>query len=226
MTEILHLEGEIDPFTEADQLEADTLSRDMDKTLEAIKGGELRLATSYAHLGSLLLKIQSRKHWITWGYESWGKYIDYVRERLGRSRAQVYNVLSVAERLLPSISEVHLEQMGISKAQELARFVKQSGRVVPQHLLEKAIDPKVAITELHVDVLEELHEKHDPKGQWFSFGGAYLLVEEKKEIQQAIELAKRVDPPIPHDQPEHIQIKEVFLRWAREFYSSNIAEFE
>jgi hypothetical protein len=110
--------------------------------------------------------------------------------------------------------------MGISRAQELARFVKETGRRVPADLLDAALDPNKNITELHVQVQEAMHVKEGPSGTWYEpLGGAYYTPDEKKEVQQAIDLARRdIDPTLP----DHVIRKQVMLAFAREFYSSNI----
>jgi len=129
--------------------------------------------------------------------------------------------VAVADKLLPYVREEDLDSMGISRAQELARFVKQSGLKVPQHLLEAALDSKVKIGQLKIEVSEALHIKGEIVGTWWDpfGGGAYFSPDEKKEVQQAQELARR---DIQTDLPDHQQRKEIILAWAREFYSSNV----
>jgi hypothetical protein len=224
MTDSLALIGEIDPFTESDKLDAEAVLFDMQNTVESIRRGEIKLAMSWVHLGSLLLKAQTRKHWITWGYDSFGKLIDDLRGKLDRQRSYLYNVVDVSERLLPSVSEDDLEKIGISKANQLARYCKQSGLPVPKDLLDVAFNENTSVEDLHVAVLEALNEKCDPKGSWFNFEGFYLLPDERYELNQAIELAKRVDPPIPATLPDHEQRKYVMLKFAREFYGTWVGQ--
>lgn len=207
-----------DPFAEPD--DSDGLKQEIDSILQSIHNQELTLATSHARLGWKLYQVQRDKRWVGWGFESFGKYIDTVRERINRGRASIYACISVAEKLLPSVSEKDLDTMGISRAQELARFVKQSGRNVPEHLLTLALDDSKRIEELHVAVLEALNEKCDPKGNWLDLGGFYALPEEKKEIEQAYNHAKNL-LDLPSDAPEHQIRKEIMLAWARDFISTN-----
>jgi hypothetical protein len=218
-TELAVIEPEyIDPFDEPDlQTEIDTL-------LFGIRNQELTLATSFARLGHRLHRVQAEKKWVDWGYASFGKYIDFVRERINRGRSQIYAILSCAERLLPSVSESDLDHMGISRAQELARFVKQSGRKVPEGLLLLALDNSRTIEELHSAVLEELHEKAEAKGSWFApVGGSYYLPEEKLEVQQAMSAARNV-LGLGSEIPDHQAHKLILLAFAQEFVSSNPME--
>lgn len=199
---------------------ADTLKVEIDSLLSSIRNQERSLATSQARLGWKLLQVQKEKRWVGWGFESFGGYIDAVRGYIDRGRASVYVMISVAEKLLPSISEEDLDNMGISRAQELARFVNQSGRQVPTHLLEMALDNGKRISELHVAVLEELNERGEVKGNWFDVGGFYALPDEKKELEQAFGWAKNILELNP-DLPDHQVRKEIILALARDFLSSN-----
>lgn len=227
-TELLIPEPDVEIFSAAEQMaarqEADALSSDVRTLLDAIRTHEVRLATSYAKLGRILLRIQKCDYWRTWGFTSWGGYIDSIRTEIDRGRSHIYAVIAVAQNLLPSVSEADLEHMGISRAQELSRFVKQSGQRVPKDLLEKALDNTLSVAELHTAVLEALHEKQDPKGIWFDFGGMYLLPDEKQEILQAVDLAELVAPAVDANLPDHVRRKEVLLRFAQEFYASHIQE--
>ena len=238
MTDSLALIGEIDPFTESDKLDAEAVLFDMQNTVESIRRGEIKLAMSWVHLGSLLLKAQTRKHWITWGYDSFGKLIDDLRGKLDRQRSYLYNVVDVSERLLPSVSEDDLDKLGISKANELSRFVKQSSRnpATTVHesddrdpkrtLLELALDPDTSVLNLHVAVLEALHEKGETSGTWYEPGGFYTTPDERGEIQQANELAKQIEPTIDASLPDHFQRKEVALKLAREFFGTYAGQEE
>lgn len=188
--------------------------------LESIVNNELNLARGYARLGRLLWQVQKTGDWRDWGYESFNRFVSTVGEKINRAKSQIYAYVSVAERLLPYVSDENLEAMGISRATELAKFVKQSGRPLSRNLLVAALDPTIKLDQLHTDVLEELHEKGEAAGTWWEFQGMYLLPDEKREIQAAIETAKRIDEDILQ-QPDHIQRKLIMLAWAREFVSSN-----
>jgi hypothetical protein len=216
-TELAIIEPEyLDVFSEPDlQAEIDTL-------LVGIRNQELYLATSFAKLGRMLHQVQTTHEWANWGFESFGRYIDDVRQKIAKGRSQIYAVLSCAERLLPSVSETDLDTMGISRAQELARYVKQSGLKVPQHLLSAALDKDQTIEQLHTAVLEELREKGEVKGKWWqAFQSGYFTPEEKTDIQQTINLSKSV-LGIGAEVQDHVAHKLILLAWAQEFYSTNV----
>lgn len=206
------------------QAGASVIRQEIDTLLLSIREHETRLTSGYAQLGSALVRVQENHYWRDWGYASWGSYIDFVCRQIGRRRAQAYNIFSTAQRLLPSVSEDDLTIVGISKAMELSRFVKQSGLRVPQHLLDLAKLEDTTVEQLHAAVLEELHEKCDEKGKWWPEWGFYVLPEEKQEILDAVRLTMKIEPSITPEQHDHVIRKEVVLLWAREFQSTYAAE--
>lgn len=224
-TELAIQHGEyVDIWDEPDPVEVDTVKSDIETLLTSIRNHELRLASSFAKLGRQLHRVQCDKLWLSWGFNTFGSYIDSVREQINKGRSQIYAIVGVAEKLLPSVCESDLDSMGISRAQELVRFVKQSGRKVPQHLLELALDNSRTIEELHSAVLEALQEKGEVKGKWWSpFSGSYYSPEEKLEVHQAMTAARNV-LGLGSDVPDHQAHKLILLAFSQEFQSSNPTE--
>jgi hypothetical protein len=202
------------------------LRQEIDSMLDAIHSHEVKLASSYVKLGIKVLRVRNNKHWFEWGYRSFGSYIESLRDRLQRGRSQIYQILAVTEKLLPMIEAEVLEDMGISKASELKRFVSTSGRSVPHCLLEIAADPKKSIDELRAAVFEEMHQKADPKGKYFDMQGFFALPEEIAEINDTFSLARQVDPCIPRETPEPRARLEIILRLCREFAGTYSAILE
>jgi hypothetical protein len=183
---------------------------EIDSLLDLICAHELRLSHSYARLGSLLREVKVNMFWVTYGFERFSSYLEHVREKIDRRRSQVYAILSVAEVLLPHISEDKLEEIGISKAHELKRLVKQGGRVdafisdsdavgmlgdypiVSVRIMDYALDPKVTAAQLRVKVNELLHIHEAPQGLWLEIDGFYATPEERKEIEEFKTLGRQV----------------------------------
>jgi hypothetical protein len=197
-----------------------TLRLQVDHLLDEIRDQEYGLAANWARLGAALFEVRRNQYWDKWGYLSFGSYIRELADRVRKERSQLYAYIGTAEKLLPYIAEDMLVAIGISKAGELRRFVAQSGRRLPQPLLTMAVDDKTTVKELRAAVFQELHQEPDPKSRYFDFGGSYYTTDEKAEIDLAIQIAKGTDPVIPHDIPHHLQMKEVVLRWAREFINT------
>lgn len=214
---------------------ASKLNEDIDVLLDQISAHELRLASSYARLGSKLREVKLTQSWMARGCDRFSTYLQYVCNRIGRQRSQVYNILTVSEVLSPHLSEEVLEEIGIAKAYELRRFVKQGGSLTAEvclpsevgdefvRLMDYAARPKVTAAMLHVKVNEILHVKEGPKGNWYEFGGGYLTADERKEVEQFWALGKQM-LDVEDETPEHVWKKEVFLSAVRESVGTWSAE--
>jgi hypothetical protein len=213
-------------LTDVDLADARHTKEKVDALLYTIQSHEQSLAANWAKLGSTLYQIRDRKFWRAWGFLSFGSYIMELGETVRQGRSQLYHIIGVAETLLPLMTEQQLIAIGISKAGELKRFVKQTGLCLPKALYELAADSSVTQSQLRAAVFQEMRQEEQPKGRWHDFGGAFLLEDEQLEIERALEIAKRLEPVVPHDTPEHLQHKEAMLRIAREFIGTYEQEVE
>jgi len=203
---------------------------EIDEILNSISAHELRLAKSYARLGSKLKEMKANFYWMSLGYERFSAYLEFIRGRIGRERSQVYAILSVAETLLPAMTEEQLETVGITKAHELKRLVKEGGNIESEfvdkdyaaeavRIMDYAADPKVTAKQLRGKVNELLHVTEDVQGLWLDLGGFYATQDERKEIEQFWELGKRLLAP-KDEQQEHVWKKVVFMDAVREATST------
>jgi hypothetical protein len=215
------------------------VAEEIDALVGQISAHELRLAKSYARLGSKLREVKSNQYWMSYGYERFSAYLEVIRGRIGRERSQVYAILSVAEALLPLLTEGELETIGITKAHELRRLVKEGGNVEALvgngqcsgdgtweeavRIMDYAADPKVTSKQLRVKVNELLHITEDVQGFWLDLGGFYATADERKEIEQFWEVGKKMFTP-PDEQAEHVIKHDVFLAGVRESLSTWVAE--
>jgi hypothetical protein len=219
---------------------------EIDELLGQISAHEIRLARSYARLGSLIREVKVNQFWITYGYNRFTEYLEAIREKIGRERSQMYGYLSVAESLLPALTEGQLEDIGYSKAQELRRLVNQGGSLdayvstpilldVAQgefgsqradvenlslvRIKDYAADPKVTAKQLRVKINEVLHVTEYNQGLWFDLPGFYATSDERKEIADFWSLGKRT-LELSTEIPEHEAHKQVFLAAIRECMGS------
>jgi hypothetical protein len=205
----------------------------MDVLLGQIAAHELRLSHSYARLGARLREAEVEQHWVALGYSKFPHYLLAVGKKIGRERSQMYAFLSVATDLLPHLTEEQLEEIGISKAHQLRRLVKQGGRVdsvissfgadeSPEgesvRIMDYAADPKVTAALLRVKVNELLHCHEGPQGSWLDLQGFYATPEERKEIDQFWTWGKTCLEIT--SESEHEWKKEVFMAAVRECLSS------
>ena len=209
----------IESFTPEDKVEAKKVEEQIDTATSTIITATRTLASNYARLGSLLNQVRERKFWLLGSYKSFGEYIKFVEKKYDIGHSQLYLGISIAQNLSPLLSEETLCEIGITKAGVLSKYAEQSGvQTIPEDLMALATDPKKKVEELKGECALKLHNiLPEEKGRWFDFGGAFLLEDEKATWLRAIELAKSVDPAIPHDQPEWLQLKEAVMRLAQEF---------
>lgn len=204
---------------------AATVRMEIDIVLSTIQSSETSLASNYIKLGLLLSEIKQNKYWLMWNYESFGDYIDSVRETIHRGRTQLYHIISVTETLLPQVGKDFLQEIGVTKAIALKKYISTTGKQLPQELIEFAKNEENGVEELKAEVFKTSNPTSvEYKGTYFDFGGCYLEDEELKTVKQAINTAMRVDPIISKELPEYARRKEVLLRFAMEFISSNAQE--
>lgn len=206
------------PPTKEEKAEAHATHQQILALITEARNQEQELDANYVKLGVKVSLMQSKKHWITLGYAAWTEYFDFLQSKFGAGRSQLYQYLGIAKTLLPTISESSLIAMGVSKASELKRAVQTTGQQPSQEIIDLGTNPKVGVHQFRAKLHQEQHiTDHNEPGKWFDFKGCYLTDEEKKEIFQAFDYAKRVDPVIPTNWPDHVQFKEILLRLSREF---------
>src|SRR5208282_3852661 len=190
---------------------------------EATKN-EVVLEASWMRLGKLLAEFKAAEHWRLLGYETFPKFMLELRDKYNRGKTQLWNYLTVAEKLLPLYPAEKLEAMGISKAMEFARALGNSKTVLPQEIIDKATEQGTTIKKLRGLIGVAQHGGVAPEqSSWFDWGGSFLTAGEKEEIKEAIRVTIRLLGIAPHV-PEHIQRKEIFLAWAKEFYGTYASE--
>lgn len=199
---------------------ATMVQREIEQVAAAIKTNEQVLDSNWVYLGCLTHKVRQNKYWQNYGHRSFGSYVASIAPKVDKERSQIYLYTTVAEKLLPQIKEEDLISMGATKANELKKYVIESGKLVPQELIDAALDPNKKIDEIRAAVSDALHKTPEETGKWFDLKGFYVTDEERQLIEETIELAKNIDPVIPHNIPEHVQRKEAILRLAMEFQST------
>lgn len=206
------------PISKEIKDEAKTIHNKILELMGETHSKEAELQTSYIQIGTLLFRVQAKSLWIPLGYKTWTDYFTELQEKFDRSRAQLYAYMGIAKTLKPYVSDKNLLDMGLDKASELRKVVQLTGNAPSSDIMEKAVNPAVKVKQFRQDLYDEQHvTDHSEKGIWVDFGGGYFTPDEKEEWIKAIDLAKHIDPVVPHTLPEHIQRKEAMLRLAREF---------
>src|SRR5208282_2030727 len=214
---------EVVKFEADEKEEASWAKLAVDSLLVQIHSSESILKRDFAQLGTLLLRIRTKKYWQEWGFVSFGEYIDSIKDKISKGRTQLYGYISVADNLLPYCSGEDLSDIGISKATLLSQSVKQTGKAPSGEIMEAAANPNITSEQLKAMLFVNENPESGQLGKYWDWGGSYVTIDERAEIEGAFEVAKHVDPIIPQDWPEHLQRKEIMLRLAREFMATYAA---
>lgn len=179
-----------------------------------------RLEQSWMRLGSMLAQFKATEAWRPLGYVTFDKFMDELRVRTHKSISQLWTYMTVYETLSPYYDAVTLESLGIGKALEIKRAVKETGAALPEAVMAAAQLPTTKLKELRALIGQALNLPDDrEKGVWFDLGGCYFTPEEKEEFTVAVQVAI-MQLGIKRHVPEHIQRKEIMLAWAREFFQT------
>lgn len=207
---------EIEVVSPSELVKNEELLARVDSLIDEARTSEEKLHRDFLEIGVAMLEVQRAKAWLLVA-RSWDSYVMDCGKRFGRGRTALYSYVSVAERLLPHMPAKQLVEMGISKAQPLAAFVKKTGKTPTAALIESASDPDVGVEQFRATVAESTHEKPE-KGKWreLSF---FASEDEWLEIETALKYAEIIDE-VPVDTPDWAKKKRAIVAMSRECISS------
>lgn len=215
------LEGIANSFTPEEREEAKALQLKIEEVTQVILDEKKSLDSNFVRLSTYVNEMRRKKYWLLLQFRTFGDYLTSIEEKFNLGKSQLYVGMNVTRNLLGSVSEEDIVDMGITKASVLSKYVEQSGqKTIPEEILAEALDSKVTKDQLEASVNAKLHNVLPEKGKWFSQPGFFCSDDEQAEILDAIELAKSIDPVIPNSIPHWQQMKEAYLRMAREFIGS------
>lgn len=211
------LQGIANSFTPEEKTEAKNLQTKIEEITEIINKEKKSLESNFVTLSTYINEVRTKKYWLLGNFKSFGDYLESVEKKFNVGKSQLYVYMTTTRNLLPSMSETDLIEIGISKAKVLSKYVEQSGQPVPDDIILSAKDSSKTVDQLDAEVNAKLHNVIPEKGKWFSLGGFFVDEDERKELLDAIELAKSIDPVISNAIPQWMQLKEAYLRMSREF---------
>lgn len=183
--------------------------------LVVFEGG---LERGYAQLGFLLSEVSEKGYWRA-SYDSFGDYIAEISARYNRGRTQLYNFMSTVKELRPYLDESQLNDMGIAKAGELAKSVRQTGFPPNADTLAKIQDPAITVKAVRKLLFESAEPTTDDR-TWYDLGGISVSADERKVIDAAFNAAWHTDPVVQQNLKESVRIKEAILRLSMEYLST------
>ena len=208
-------------LTATEKQEAEWTQNAVDSLLSQINSSESILRRDFAQLGTLLLRVRTKKYWHALGYPTFGSYIDKIKDKVGKGRTQLYQVVGVAEKLLPWMSPDDLAKIGISKAIELKKYIDQTGKLPPDDVVTAAENAEVGTAELKAILFQDKNPQTE-QGTYFDLGGFYATKDERDEINRAFDVAAKTDPVVSNEIPEWARRKEIIQRLCMNY----LAEYE
>ena len=185
-----------------------------------LAAAEGQLELGYASLAYLLSDVSEHRYW-DGTYKSFGEFINHISSAYNIGKSQLYNYLATARDLGDGVTEDQLNTMGISKALAL-RDAKNATGAIPPNVLTAALDPKVTVKDIKRLLYDAGTITAPEDGSWMDLDAScYCTEEERREINDAANAARHIDPPVSESQKEFFQRKEIMLRFAREFLAAN-----
>lgn len=203
------------------KLEANVTLAKVDKLISELLTAEGLLEHGYAKLGYLLTEVSEHRYWEAAGLESFGEYIKSLSEKYNRGRTQLYHYFSTVKELKPYLTEDQLNEMGIAKANEIRKSVKQTGFPPKEEIISEAVKPGVTTATVRKLLFEATNRPADEKGTWMDFEGFYVTEDERLVIRSAFEAAWRTDPIVSKSVPDWTRRKEAVLRMAMEYLAEH-----
>jgi ribosomal protein S6 len=199
---------------------------EVETLVKNLADAEGKLEIGYAKLAYLLRDVSEQRYWLG-TYDSFGEFIAHISGTYNIGKSQLYNYLSTARDLGDGVTEEQLNQMGISKALAL-RDAKNASGTIPQNVLTAALDPKVTVKDIRKLLYDAGTITKPEDGTWCDLDfSCYVSDEERKEINDAANAARHMDPPVDEKQKDFMQRKEILLRFSREFlaaYADSVIE--
>lgn len=184
---------------------------------------ETILEKSWMELGQTLLLVRDTEEWQAAGFESFAQFMMGLREKYKRGKTQLWNYLTVAESLLPTISALALEDMGISKAIELKRALRKTGKAIPTEIVQAATNSATSAGDIRKLLGNAFNIAPDDKSKWYDLDGIFMTVEEREEFKETVLLTK-AEMDISPATPEHVRRKMVWFAWMQEYRATHLPE--
>lgn len=201
---------------------AQTKLAEIDTLAAKLGAAETMLEAGYGQLAFLLKETRDNKYWIG-VYDSFGDFIAHLRDTHSLGKSQLYKYMFTASELGGIVTPEQLSAMGISKAVALSDIKAQDG-TISDAALAAAADPKVTVKELKKLLFEANNTLPPEEGEWLDCGFEfYATTEERALLNAAANAARHTDPVTSEKLTPFMQLKDIVLKWAREYYGAYAA---
>lgn len=198
---------------------AQTKLAEIDSLAAKLGAAETLLEAGYGELAFKLKDMRDNKYWVG-TYESFGEFITHLGQAHKLGRAQLYRYMFTASELGNTVTPEELSTIGITKAVALSAIRAQDG-TVSTAAMAAALDPKVTAKDLKKMLFEENNIVSPEEGEWLNCGFEfYVTTEERALLNASANAARHTDPVTSEKLAPFMQLKDVLLKWAREYYAT------
>jgi hypothetical protein len=177
------------------------------------------LERGYAHLGFMLLEVSEMHYWRV-QHETFKDYLKSVAMKSRKTPDQLQRYFLTVRDLISDFTADQLETMGITKAMKL-RGAKDYALVLPQAIINAAMDPEVSATELR-KVISAALKMPDDDGDYMDCEFEFMVTpEQRATIEQAINVAMHTEPITKSNISKSAQMLDVAMKFAMEFLAGH-----
>ena len=164
------------------------------------KAAEMAVATDscergFAHLGYLLLEVAEMQYWRV-KFDTFQEYLKSVGKAAKKTPGELQKYFLTVRDLIDTFTPDQLEQMGITKAIKL-RNTKDYAIVLPQAVIDAALDPEVTVKDLKEVVARVLKMPEDEKAEYIDLEFEFLATPERKAFVEQVLYAVDHTEPFP-----------------------------
>jgi len=200
-----------------------------DEKLDAVNQKAALLATTegqcesgYAQLGWMLLEVATLQLWRV-RYETFREYLRAVAMVSKKTDGQLHQYFLTVRDLSDTFTAAQLEAMGITKAIRL-RAAKDYAIVLPQAVVEAALDSKVTVKELQ-KVISTTLKMPEEEGDWMDLEFEFMVTPEQRALfEQVIDTAMRTEPLTKATISKSAQMLDVMTKLAQEYLGSHCGD--
>jgi|SRR5579864_333053 len=197
-----------------------------DEKLDAVNQKAAALATTegqcesgYAQLGWMLLEVATLQLWRV-RYETFREYLRAVAMVSKKTDGQLHQYFLTVRDLSDTFTAAQLEAMGITKAIRL-RAAKDYAIVLPQAVVEAALDSKVTVKELQ-KVISTTLKMPEEEGDWMDLEMEFMVTPEQRALfEQCVDVAMHTDPVTKSTISKSAQMLDVMQKLAQEFLGAH-----
>jgi len=173
----------------------------------------------YAHLGWLLLEVAEMQYWRV-RYATFREYLRSIAAVSKKTPEVLQRYFLTVRDLSDTFTASQLEEMGISKAMKL-RQAKDYAIVLPQTIVDAALDSKITVKDLHKLIFTTLRMPEE-EGDWMDLDFAFMVTPEQRALfEQAIDVAMHTEPLTKSTISKSAQMLDIMTKFAQEFLGAH-----